>query len=64
MRTKPSLLSYASAAIGGGLHVAIAKRSNAAGVSMVHVPYKDYFGTDLIAQCVDVALDATTTALP
>ena len=63
-RTKPGSLSYASAGIGGGLHVAMARLLNAAGVSMVHVPYKDYFGTDLIAQRVDVALDATTTALP
>lgn len=62
-RAKPGTLTYASAGIGTGLHVAMARFLNAAGISMVHVPYKDYFATDLIAQRIDVAFDATTTSL-
>ncbi len=31
---------------------------------MTHVPYKDYFLPDVIAQRVDIALDASTGAIP
>ena len=62
-KSKPGAMSYGSPGIGTGPHVAMARFLNMAGVSMTHVPYKDYFGPDLIAQRLDVAFDATTTAL-
>jgi tripartite-type tricarboxylate transporter receptor subunit TctC len=41
----------------------MARLLNTAGVEMTHVPYKDYFGPDLIAQRIDVSFDASTTAI-
>lgn len=63
-KARPGQMSYASAGIGSGFHVASARLLNAAGVSMIHVPYKDYFLPDLIAQRIDVAFDASTGAIP
>ena len=62
-KAKPGSMSYASGGIAGGLHVVMARLLNEAGVSMTHVPYKDYFMPDVIAQRVDVAFDASTGAL-
>lgn len=63
-KSRPGQMSYASAGVGTGLHVALARLLNSAGVSMTHVPYKEYFLPDLIAQRVDVAFDASTGAIP
>lgn len=63
-KARPGAMTYASGGIGTGLHVALERLLNAAGVTMTHVPYKDYFLTDLVAQRVDVAFDASTGALP
>lgn len=63
-RAKPGTLTYASAGTGTGLHVAMARLLSEAGVSMTHVPYKEYFIPDVIAQRIDVAFDASTGALP
>jgi tripartite-type tricarboxylate transporter receptor subunit TctC len=63
-KSRPGQMSYASAGVGTGLHVALARLLNTAGVSMTHVPYKEYFLPDLIAQRVDVAFDASTGAIP
>jgi tripartite-type tricarboxylate transporter receptor subunit TctC len=63
-KAKPGTMTYASAGIGTGLHVAMARLLSEAGVSMTHVPYKEYFIPDLIAQRIDVAFDASTGALP
>jgi len=62
-RNRPGALTYASAGIGQGTHVALAKLLSQAGISMTHVPYKEYFMPDVIAQRVDVAFDASTTAI-
>jgi tripartite-type tricarboxylate transporter receptor subunit TctC len=45
--SRPDALTYASAGIGTGLHVVMARLLNAAGVTMTHVPYKDAFFHDL-----------------
>ncbi|MEJ8853225.1 tripartite tricarboxylate transporter substrate binding protein [Variovorax robiniae] len=63
-KAHPNAMSYASAGIGQGTHVAMARLLNTAGVTMTHVPYKDYFISDVIAQRVDVAFDASTGAIP
>ncbi|RYF57936.1 MAG: tripartite tricarboxylate transporter substrate binding protein [Comamonadaceae bacterium] len=63
-KAKPDALTYASAGIGQGTHVALARLLNQAGVSLTHVPYKDHFVPDVIAQRVDVAFDASTGAIP
>lgn len=63
-KARPDALSYASAGVGQGTHVALARLLNQAGVSMIHVPYKDHFVPDVIAQRVDVAFDASTGAIP
>lgn len=63
-KARPGQLSYASAGIGQGTHVVMARLLNQAGVSMIHVPYKDAFVPDVIAQRIDVAFDASTGAIP
>ncbi len=63
-RAKPDSMTYASAGIGQGTHVALALLLNRAGIVMTHVPYKDYFMPDVIAKRVDVAFDASTGAIP
>lgn len=63
-KARPGTLNYASAGIGQGTHVALARLLNQAGVEMTHVPYKDHFVPDVIAQRVDVAFDASTGAVP
>lgn len=63
-KARPGAMSYASAGIGQGTHVVMARLLNQAGVSMIHVPYKDAFVPDVIAQRIDVAFDASTGAIP
>ena len=63
-KSRPGTMSYASAGIASGFHVVTERLLNAAGVAMTHVPYKDYFLPDLIAQRVDMAFDASTGAIP
>ena len=63
-KARPDAMTYASAGIGQGTHVAMARLLGQAGISMTHVPYKDYFLPDVIAQRVDVAFDASTGAIP
>lgn len=62
-KARPGSLSYASPGIATSPHVVMARLLNAAGVTMTHVPYKDSYITDLIAQRIDVAFDASTTAI-
>lgn len=62
-KAAPGKLTYASAGIGTSLHVVMARLLNTAGVQLTHVPYKDYFVPDVIAQRIDVAFDASTTAI-
>ncbi len=63
-KARPGAMTYASAGIASGFHVVTARLLNEAGISMTHVPYKDYFMPDVIAQRVDVAFDASTGAIP
>jgi len=62
-KAKPGTMTYASAGIAQGTHVAMARLLNQAGITMTHVPYKDYFVPDVIAQRIDVAFDASTGAI-
>lgn len=63
-KASPGKLNYASYGIGQGTHVAMARLLNAAGASMVHVPYKDSAMNDLMAGLVNVTFEPTTTAIP
>lgn len=63
-KAHPGQLNYSSGGVASGFHVATARLLNEAGVTMTHVPYKDYFMPDLIAQRIDVGFDASTGALP
>lgn len=62
-RAAPGQLHYASPGIGTAPHVVMARLLTMAGVSMNHVPYKDAYLNDVIAQRVDAAFDASTTAI-
>jgi tripartite-type tricarboxylate transporter receptor subunit TctC len=62
-KARPGTLTYASGGIGTGLHVVMARLLNTAGVSMLHVPYKDAFMPDVIGRRIDVGVDASTTAI-
>jgi tripartite-type tricarboxylate transporter receptor subunit TctC len=63
-KARPGAMTYASAGIASGFHVVMERLLNAAGATMTHVPYKDYFLPDVIAQRVDVTFDASTSAIP
>lgn len=62
-KARPGALSYASPGIATSPHVVMARLLKAAGVTMTHVPYKDSYITDLTAQRIDVAFDASGTVL-
>ncbi len=62
-KAKPGLLTYASAGIGTSPHVVMARLLSAAGISMNHIPYKDYFVPDIIGGRIDAGFDASTTAV-
>lgn len=63
-KKEPGKLNYASYGIGQGTHVAMAWFLNAAGISMMHVPYKDGGITDTIAGSVTASFEPSTTAIP
>lgn len=62
-RARPGALNYASPGIGTSPHVIMARLLNAAGLTMTHVPYKESYLPDLMAQRIDVAFDASTTTI-
>lgn len=62
-KARPGALNYASPGIGTSPHVIMARLLNAAGLTMTHVPYKENYVPDLVAQRIDVAFDASTTAI-
>lgn len=62
-KARPGTLTYASAGIGNGTHVGMARLLNEAGISMVHVPYNSSPLADLLAGRVHAFFDPTTTAL-
>ena len=62
-KERPGALNYASPGIGTSPHVVMARLLNALGLSMTHVPYKEAYMPDVIAQRIDVAFDASTTVI-
>lgn len=62
-KSKPGSLTYASIGIGTSAHLAMARLLNAADASAVHVPYKENYLPDVIAQRVDVAFEPSTTTI-
>ena len=62
-KARPGAMNYASPGIGTSPHVVMARLLNAAGVTMTHVPYKESYIPDVIAQRIDVAFDASTTTI-
>lgn len=62
-KARPGAMNYASPGIGTSPHVIMGRLLNAAGVTMTHVPYKENYLPDLIAQRIDVAFDAATTTI-
>jgi len=63
-RDKPGALTYASAGIGNTTHLVGALFARAAGIDMLHVPYKGSPMTDLIAGRIDAIFLGTTLARP
>ncbi|MBL8385126.1 MAG: tripartite tricarboxylate transporter substrate binding protein [Burkholderiales bacterium] len=65
-RTRPGGLSWASAGNGGTSHLAIELFKTAAGVDVVHVPYKGTQPalTDVLGGRVPVMFDGVVTSLP
>jgi tripartite-type tricarboxylate transporter receptor subunit TctC len=62
-KARPGALNYASPGIGTSPHVIMARLLNAAGLTLTHVPYKESYLPDVIAQRIDVAFDASTTTI-
>jgi tripartite-type tricarboxylate transporter receptor subunit TctC len=62
-KARPGAMNYASPGIGTSPHVVMARLLNTAGVTMTHVPYKESYIPDVIAQRIEVAFDASTTAI-
>jgi len=62
-KSKPGTLSFASAGYGTPYHMAGELFGEMAGISLLHVPYKDssQARTDVIGGQVDMMFDATTT---
>lgn len=63
-KAQPGKMSYASFGVGQGSHVAMARLLNAAGATMIHVPYSGPALPDVINGLVDVVLEPSTTAIP
>jgi tripartite-type tricarboxylate transporter receptor subunit TctC len=65
-RANPGKLNYASSGNGGLIHLSVELFRAAAGIDMVHVPYKGMGAayTDLISGQVQTALPSIITALP
>ncbi len=65
-RTKPGTLSFASSGTGGLHHLNMEMFKQAAGVDLVHVPYKGttQFMPDLVAGRVQITMDSMPAHLP
>lgn len=62
-RRHPARLTFASPGIGTSPHVVMAYLMSKTGLRLTHVPYKDSYGPDLEAGRIDLAFDASTTAI-
>ena len=65
-RARPGKLTYGSSGVGGSLHLAAELLSSAAGIRMVHVPYKGAVLaiTEVIGGHVDGMFIASSAAIP
>lgn len=65
-RASPGKLTYGSAGVGGSLHLAAELLSSAAGIQMVHVPYKGAVLaiTEVIGGQIDAMFIASSAAIP
>jgi len=65
-KAQPGKLSYASGGIGGTHHLSGALFENAAGIDMIHAPYKSggAGATDLMGGQVDMMFEQTYAAMP
>ncbi len=65
-KAAPGKLSYASGGIGGSHHLSGALFENAAGIDMIHAPYKSGAAgaTDLMGGQVDMMFEQMYTAMP
>ena len=65
-RASPGKLTYGSAGVGGSLHLATELLSSAAGIQMVHVPYKGAVLaiTEVIGGQIDAMFIASSAAIP
>lgn len=65
-KARPGKLQCASAGTGSNQHVAIEAMSEAAGISLNHIPYKGSgpVAVDLIGGSVDMSIDGLTSTLP
>jgi tripartite-type tricarboxylate transporter receptor subunit TctC len=62
-KDRPGKMNYPSYGVGTSTHVAMARFSSAAGITMTHVPYKDGGLTDVMSGTVDVSFEPSTTAM-
>ncbi|MGE0613514.1 MAG: Bug family tripartite tricarboxylate transporter substrate binding protein [Lautropia sp.] len=65
-RAKPNSVSFSSSGVGGVSHLATESMLLAAGVQMLHVPYKSSAAgiLDVISGRIDLGMDGIATALP
>lgn len=65
-RASPGKLTYGSSGVGGSLHLAAELLSSAAGIQMVHVPYKGAVLaiTEVIGGQIDAMFIASSAAIP
>lgn len=63
-RDEPGAITYGSAGVGNTTHLIGALFARAAGIEMLHVPYKGSAITDLIAGRIDAIFLGTTLARP
>lgn len=63
---KPNAISYASAGVGTSSHLTAVQLEMAAGIKMMHVPYRGAAPAlnDIMAGFVDIVFDALVTTLP
>ncbi len=66
VKARPGQLNFASAGEGSAIHLAMAQFENAAGIKLVHIPYKGAAPalTDVVAGHVPTMFAATPPAIP
>ena len=63
-KQNPGKYSFASYGVGQSTHVTMERFLNAAGIKMIHIPYRDNPMNDVISGTVNFLFDASTTAVP